>query len=151
MAVTTNHGQEEFDALPSVDMRNTMVVVLSDHVTDGSSVSQLQALTFGGLVRRLEAAVSAQDGTGGANCNGGVEHSNEHAAGLKRLLQEMREEGGESFEEVAHMCGSDVRNSLIVELWSRTHVEVAGLQALDDEQLLVRGRELLRQGVLPKG
>lgn len=146
MSVMTKRKQEEFDALPSVDMRNTMVVVVSDHVTDGTSVSQLQALTFGGLVRRIEAAVSTQDGTVGVDCND-AEHKND---GIRLLLQEMREEGGESFEEVAHMCGKDVRNSLIVELWSRTHVEVAGLQALDDEQLLVRGRELLRQGVLPR-
>ena len=150
LATLTERASDEFDTMASVDMRNTMVVVVFENAgDDGTTVSQLQALTFGGLVRRIEAAVSAKDGAAASSCNDGEQHSR-HASGMRGLLQEMREEGGENFEEVAHMCGADVRNSLIVELWSRTHVEVAGLQALDDEQLLKRGKELLRKGVLPR-
>lgn len=150
LATLTERASDEFDAMASVDMRNTMVVVVFENAgDDGTTVSQLQALTFGGLVRRIEAAVSAKDGAAASSCNDGEQNSR-HASGMRGLLQEMREEGGENFEEVAHMCGADVRNSLIVELWSRTHVEVAGLQALDDEQLLKRGKELLRKGVLPR-
>jgi hypothetical protein len=142
-----------YAAMSNTDLRNTMVVVVEEHVTDGTSVPQLQALTFGGLVRKAEQTIfMLGQGTGGVDCDDdGGEAAVPVLKDLRQLLQEMREEGGESFEGVSAMCGADVRNSLITELWSRTKVAVDGLQALSDQDLLVRGRDLLRQGVLPQG
>jgi len=159
IAKLTDGPVDTLAEIENKDLRNTMISALANKRKRAGSAGQdqprvnqivasLQSLTFEGLVHKAEATAGygkkgKEDAYG--DCIGGPADPK-----LVVILQEMKEEGGENFDRSNTACGDEVRNSIIAELESRTRVDVAGLQALSDDRLLQRARQVLRQGVLPQ-
>ena len=80
------------------------------------NVGELQALTFGGIVRQAKALLKE-------DADEECEHGEMADPELIAVLREMQEEGGESFDGQS-LCRDAVRNSVIIELHSRTNAAV---------------------------
>ena len=140
-------ASEEFSHLSNHDLRNTLVVAIAAAANE--PVERLQALTFGGLVRRAE-EIAGRNAQPVEARNSACVGQGAPDPGLLAALREMTEEVG---TEVDHgmQCADDIRNSVIIEIHSRSSLGVAGLQSLTDAALAARANELLRQGALPQG
>jgi delta-aminolevulinic acid dehydratase/porphobilinogen synthase len=53
-------------------------------------------------------------------------------------------------DDVSSMCYVEVRNALIDEVHSRDGRDIAGIQALTDDELVADAIRLLREGALPR-